>query len=229
MSCSGLEPTCPWDDETWRVISSTAAEHGQLEVLQWLRGQDPPCPWDESTCTTAARYGRLEILQWLRAQHSPYPWDYWTCSAAAGGGHLDILQCLRAQDPLCPWAAETCSKAAAEDLETLQWLRAQDPPVHGQHRLAPMQYNMVNCTLCSGSEVKTPLVHGMIISSAASYGHLETLQRLRAQDPLVHGQQRPAPKQLNGVTWKFCNGSEVKIHHVHGMSPLADQQFAVSN
>ena len=70
----------------------TAAQRGDLEVLQWLRSQN--CPWDDA-CRATAEHGHLEILQWLRAQEPPCPWSAATCSRAAGRGHLHILQWLK--------------------------------------------------------------------------------------------------------------------------------------
>ena len=51
------------------------------------------------------------------------------CAEAASNGQLETLQWMRSQDPPCPWDERTCSEAARYGrLSTLQWLRSQDPP-----------------------------------------------------------------------------------------------------
>ena len=115
---------------SWPVSAcSAAAEHGQLETLQWLRSQSPPCPWSDDTCAAAAQSGQFEILQWLRSQSPPCPWCAFSCLLAAKYGHLRVLQWLRSQSPPCPWSADTCTATAVcGQFEILQWLRSQDPP-----------------------------------------------------------------------------------------------------
>jgi hypothetical protein len=107
------------------VTSATAAEGGQLAVLQWLRRQEPPCPWDEMTCTAAAEGGQLAVLQWLWGQDPPCPWIAKTCYAAAEHGHLQVLQWARARG--CPWDEAVAYKRAAHagQLEVLRWTRPQ--------------------------------------------------------------------------------------------------------
>ena len=83
--------------------------------------------------------------------------DWNMCSRAAKGGHLETLKWLRAQDPPFGWSEYTCSSAAkGGHLETLKWLRAEDPPC---------SWEWHTC------------------SSAAKGGHLETLKWLRSQNP----------------------------------------------
>ena len=95
-----------------------AAAAGRLAVLQWLRANG--CPWDAETCKRAALGGHLETLRWARKNGCD--WDAEACAWAAMGGHLDVLQWLRAEG--CPWDAEACSQAALNGhLETLRWAR----------------------------------------------------------------------------------------------------------
>ena len=41
-----------------------AGKGGQLEMLQWARGNG--CPWDKWTCAWAAKGGHFKMLQWAR-------------------------------------------------------------------------------------------------------------------------------------------------------------------
>lgn len=53
-----------WDEKACVI----AAEHGNLEILRWLRSQDAPCPWGDIHCVNTAREGKIEVLQWLQSQ-----------------------------------------------------------------------------------------------------------------------------------------------------------------
>lgn len=64
-----------------------AAAGGQLEMLQYLRGEG--CPWDIYTCIASARCGNLEVLRY--AHEGGCPWPIRICDAAAGAGHVHIL------------------------------------------------------------------------------------------------------------------------------------------
>jgi hypothetical protein len=100
-----------------------AAKNGNLEMLQWARGQG--CPWDEETCAAAARRGHLELLQWARSEGCP--WGPGTCSEAAYGGHFDVLKWAHSQG--CPWDVETAISAAGrEQYDVLRWVVARGCP-----------------------------------------------------------------------------------------------------
>ena len=45
-------------------ICSSAAEHGNLQALQYLRSLG--CAWDTSLLDSAAEHGHLHIIQWAR-------------------------------------------------------------------------------------------------------------------------------------------------------------------
>ena len=54
------------------------------------------------------------------------PWDGMTCARAAKNGHLETLQWLRSQEPQCPWDDWTCTRAATNgQLETLKCSRTR--------------------------------------------------------------------------------------------------------
>ena len=77
-------------------LCRSAARHGNLRVLQFLRALD--FEWDERVCASAARYGHLEVLQWCR-EHG-CPWDATTCKCATLNGYWNVLQWCRANG--CP-------------------------------------------------------------------------------------------------------------------------------
>jgi hypothetical protein len=67
-----------------------AAEHGYLEVLQYLH--EYGCPWYSNACEMAAKHGHLEVIRYLH-EHG-CPWTSRACTAAAKGGHLAVLRYL---------------------------------------------------------------------------------------------------------------------------------------
>lgn len=154
-------------------IADSAAEIGQLQVLQWLKavgtfqfqftqtlycaaaknGHVHVLKWcqdnnvgllDEYTCAHAALGGQLTVIKWLRAHGCP--WSARTCWYASLGGHLHVLQYARAQG--CPWDSYTCTYAAESgNLAVLRWAKEHGCP-----------WNHKTCT------------------EAVRKGHLETLK-----------------------------------------------------
>jgi len=120
----------PTDHETGCEHTTAAAEGGHLHALKWLHSFDPPCPWDEDACTWAARGGHLKTLQYL--VHNGCPFNEGIFAKAARGGHIPILEWAFAElihvDEFSKPGFQTCMEAAGKDLETLKWLRSQDPP-----------------------------------------------------------------------------------------------------
>jgi hypothetical protein len=144
----GMESTPP---DT--ILKSThcllAAGFGHLDALKWLRVHG--CPWTIEANSAAASNGHLEVVQWLVAQnpsqiavHGPLMEAVrngdlemvgWLaprtvlkstyCLTAAQTGQLETLKWLRAQDPPCPWDHGSMKNG---HVETLRWLRDQDPP-----------------------------------------------------------------------------------------------------
>ena len=65
-----------------------AVRRGNLELVQWLRGEG--CPWDSSTCHFAVDKGHVEVLRWARENGAP--WNAGTRDkAAAELGYTDEL------------------------------------------------------------------------------------------------------------------------------------------
>jgi hypothetical protein len=87
-------------------ICSSAAEHGQLDCLQYAH--ENGCFWNKLTCTYAAMNGHLDCLQYAHTHGCP--WDEWTCFYAAENGHLNCLQYAHTHG--CSWDEWTCAYAA---------------------------------------------------------------------------------------------------------------------
>ena len=101
------------------------------------------------------KHGVIPGLEWSRDNNKPIPHN--ACSYAAEGGQLETLKWLRAQDPPCPWDERVCIHAARRGhLELLKWARTQEPPCPWNER---------------------------VCEYATRGGHLEILKWARAQDP----------------------------------------------
>jgi hypothetical protein len=70
------------------TLCSTAARHGNLSVLKYLRSLH--FYWDMFTCQAAIQYGHVHILTYLQANDCP--WYGFARLVAAENGHLDVLQ-----------------------------------------------------------------------------------------------------------------------------------------
>ena len=62
-----------------RTVIQWAAHGGNLQVVQWLRGEG--CSWDYKTCSHAVHKGHVEVLRWVR--ENGCPWDAATRDKAA--------------------------------------------------------------------------------------------------------------------------------------------------
>ena len=51
-------------------VMGWAAGSGNLELIQWLRGEG--CPWDWITCYNAVALGHVEVLRWARENGCPW-------------------------------------------------------------------------------------------------------------------------------------------------------------
>ena len=88
-------------------VMNRAAFSGNLELVQWLRGEGCPCDWNAWTCDYAAAAGQLEVLQWLRAEGCP--WGVGTCYIAVEKGHVEVLRWARENG--CPWSTWVWDRA----------------------------------------------------------------------------------------------------------------------
>ena len=89
-------------------MAYAAAEHGHLELVQWLCGEGG-FAMDKYVMEVAARSGNLELVQWLRGEGCP--WDLEACHDAVDYGHEEVLRWARQNG--CPWTASTRDRAAA--------------------------------------------------------------------------------------------------------------------
>ena len=68
------------------LVMIDAADSGNLELVQWLRGEG--CPWSWVTCRCAVDLGHVEVLRWAR--ENGCPWIAWIRDeAAAKLGYTD--------------------------------------------------------------------------------------------------------------------------------------------
>ena len=69
-------------------VMNYAARGGNLELVQWLRGDG--CPWNDGPCYYAVENGHVETLRWLR--ENGCPWTAVSRDWAAGKlGYTDDL------------------------------------------------------------------------------------------------------------------------------------------
>jgi hypothetical protein len=110
--------------DNW-YICGRAAEHGQLDVIQWACENKLTRPLNRLLCHRAASYGHLHVIQWAAANNGILDSDL--CSSAATGGHLHIIQWLRQEE--VPWTKNVCEQAAmGGHLHVLKWARENGCP-----------------------------------------------------------------------------------------------------
>jgi hypothetical protein len=102
----------------------SAARHGHLEVLKWLR--ENGCPWDWWACKAAAGGGHLEVLEWMGANGFSIDGERtWTkfdeeFNRMMRQGNLEVVKWVRANG-LCRREEDMCFEAAKfGQLEILQ-------------------------------------------------------------------------------------------------------------
>jgi len=211
----------PWQLAT---TSSTLAEGGHLEGLQWAR--EHGCPWSEGTCPSAARGGHLEVLRWAREHDRPWDettcalaargghlavlrwarehgcqWNWWTCAFAAEGAHLEVLQWAREHH--YPWDEETSSLAAeGGHLEVLRWAREHGAPWNSRTcRLAALGGHLAVLQWARGQNCDWD---EETCAYAAANGHLEVLRWLREHNCPWNAWNVRAPPGAG--TWRCCVG-----------------------
>eukprot|EP00953_Heterococcus_sp_UTEX-ZZ885_P035404 18283-Heterococcus_DN1.PRE.1 len=112
----------PWHQD----ICAGAAERGRLSILQWLR-TSVQCPWDAAAVgRTAAQNGDLPLLNWLSNEEANGRWKDGdgVCAAAAFGRHVDVLEWMQKEGLL--WDEKLCQHAAGyNQMAALQWCREQ--------------------------------------------------------------------------------------------------------
>lgn len=207
------DPPCPWGDTTNPQRGRTFREHNRaltLERLTWSRSMH--VPWDEDTCS-AVLLSRApgddfeERLKWLRTQDPPCPWGTMSCARAIRNVDFKFVKLLRKWG--CPWGDcipgtrltidtlewlgsngcdwdITCSMA--QDRETVEWLRSQDPPcpwgdMNTDHvfRLGTDRYETLRWLL--RLYPKCPWGEPKFCHDAIMKGDVGTLKWLRSLDP----------------------------------------------
>jgi hypothetical protein len=111
------------DNRHSKALCTSAARHGSLSTLLYLRSMD--FPWNKGTFCMAAKFGHVHIIEFLYAKHCPFASN--TCSYAALNGHVSVLKWAKTND--FPWHDGTCSSAAHNNhLAVLQWARENGCP-----------------------------------------------------------------------------------------------------
>ncbi|KAG5191836.1 hypothetical protein JKP88DRAFT_159936 [Tribonema minus] len=122
---------------------STAAEHGHLSVILWLRSISRDWSSDaEYACDAAARGDQLATLQWLHQNGCPL--DPGLCSVAARCGNVEMLEWARSMG--CPWhnnliiyaskPPHHCADLSRKRLAAVEWALANGCPCNAASRSA---------------------------------------------------------------------------------------------
>ncbi|KAK9834797.1 hypothetical protein WJX74_010855 [Apatococcus lobatus] len=126
------------------ALMKSAAQHGHLKILQFLRSGPHPASWDEEVTASASPHA--DCLVWLLSQEPPCPFSPHIVTNIAETETLATLMTLResAKLPSHLWDKSVCEAAAkAGNLAMLQYLRRQTPPVPWTSATARNQCNNV--------------------------------------------------------------------------------------
>ncbi len=105
-------------------VISAAVEH--LDCLKWLLTEEPPSPWNDDLVVEVAAAHDLDVLKWLRSL-SLIPLDLWTEEVTLRAVESKLHH-LRTLDPPCPWGPSCTVECARRGrLDMLKWMRSQDP------------------------------------------------------------------------------------------------------
>jgi len=101
----------------WGDICTTAATHGDIEILKYAHKSG--CPLTADVINSAAHHGYLHIIIWLR-EHG-CKWNTSTCKNSIDGYNFDILKWLinyknfrstcslaSNETEICPWDVQKC-------------------------------------------------------------------------------------------------------------------------
>ena len=112
------------------ALCASAALHGQLDVLKWLREPGiyhfPRCDWDKITWRDACQAGRINILKWARKNGCPV--DDYGCCHAARCGQLETLKWLRKHGYTWGNLRYSNFMQTRSNPEILPWLRENGCP-----------------------------------------------------------------------------------------------------
>ena len=102
---------------------SSAAQHGQLRAVHWLRRHSPPCPWGPDSLALAAQKGSSndELVRWMLSQEDPCPWQPRVMLTYADAGNLTMLKWFH-QAEHHPDLAVAVVAAQAGQSAALAWL-----------------------------------------------------------------------------------------------------------
>jgi hypothetical protein len=181
-----------------------AAQHGHLEVFQWLASRG--IPMRRSVLGYSASNGDLHVLKWAREQG--HPWHKNTCIAAAAAGRLEVLQW--AADSGCPIdAPDVCNYAAKNGhLECVIWAHRRGAPLPWDICILAATAGRLDL-LKMGRRLGYPWLTTACAAGAA--GHMSVLQWAHAQGcPLEDEMCEFAAKagRLDVLQWARQQGCE---------------------
>eukprot|EP00611_Tribonema_gayanum_P019784 TRINITY_DN3494_c0_g2_i1.p1 TRINITY_DN3494_c0_g2~~TRINITY_DN3494_c0_g2_i1.p1 ORF type:complete len:359 (-),score=31.87 TRINITY_DN3494_c0_g2_i1:256-1332(-) len=115
----------------------TAAEHGHLNVIVWLRSISRDWSYEaQSACEVAAQSDQLAVLQWLHQNGCRLP--HQLCLIAASVGNVEMLEWARSIG--CPWDSDMIDQVC----ET-----PHTSPELGRKRLAAFEWALANGCPCN--------------------------------------------------------------------------------
>ena len=158
------------------TVCSTAARHGHVPLLTWLRAQG--APWVAAVCASAAAGGHLCILEGVRELNCP--WDKRTTDLAAANGHVELLEW--AVDNGCPLQTSAYIAAAKQGhLPVVRWLHRYGLPWDSNTLAYAALYGHLDVLKWA---YKNGCKDNMesICQCAAIYGHLEVLKWAHEND-----------------------------------------------
>ena len=182
-----LDSGCELDDDDQACI--LAIEHGQLTTLQKLNWQ--LCLENGDLCATAAKHGHMDILEWLRkhgADWNESEMTAWACFSGSRGMIKWLISNGCTLTPMCCSQAiagsmppgSTIPDAELRAMNILKWLRKKSCPRDATACAEAAHLGLLNILKWLRSE-GCPWDPNTC-SEAARGGHSEVLQWARSQN-----------------------------------------------
>ncbi|TYZ58061.1 hypothetical protein PybrP1_001292 [[Pythium] brassicae (nom. inval.)] len=227
-----LHAHCP--TATPYAAMATAAELGNLRLLQWLTTRHPRAVWLPQVMDAAASTGQLAVLEWLQSDpRSRFGPSGWAFTLAAAGGHLESVRWLIERHPtfhVVPFQVVEAAKKGYAELTRYLFeqprlgLSAKDGV---KHAAAHGDLELVQWFVARSAES----LDDSAIVDAASGGHLEVIQWLHAHLP--HGYTGWAmPNAARGghldvLQWLFANRADSGAGYAMNSAASAGQLHVV--
>lgn len=213
---------------------ATAAERGNLRLLQLLTTRHPHAVWLPQLMDAAASTGQLAVLEWLasdpRSRFGPSGWAF---TLAAAGGHLAAVQWLLEHYPTFHVAPFQVVEAAKQGHAELTRYLYEEP------RLGLSATDGVKYAAAHGDlelvqwfvAQSTESLDDSAIVDAASGGHLAVIQWLHSHLPHGYiGWAMPNAAQgghLDVVQWLFAHCGDCGANYAMNSAVSAGQLHVV--